>query len=127
MKHVQFLLAGLLWAIAGMIVPAAERPNVVLIIGDDQGWGDYSFMGHPHIRTPHIDRLARESLCFRQGHVPSSLCCPSLASIITGRYAHQHKVTSNDPTPPPGMKPGEFTASVAFRAGREVMNRHLEA
>ena len=48
--------------------------NVVLIIGDDQAYTDYSFMGHPHIRTPNLDRLAGQGLTFRRGYVPSSLC-----------------------------------------------------
>jgi uncharacterized sulfatase len=103
------------------------RPNVVLIVSDDQGWADYSFMGHPHVRTPHLDRLAAQSLLFRRGYVPSSLCCPSLASLITGRYPHQHEVTSNDPPIPPGMAAAAFQQSAAFRDGREVMTRHLEA
>ena len=105
----------------------ASPPNIVLIISDDQGWGDFSFMGHPHIKTPNLDRLASESLTFTHGYVPSSLCCPSLASIITGLYPHQHKVTSNDPIGPKGMKPAEFRKSAAFQEGREIMNRHLEA
>ena len=41
---------------------AAETPNVVFIISDDHGWADYSFLHHPHVRTPHIDRLAAEAL-----------------------------------------------------------------
>jgi arylsulfatase A-like enzyme len=106
---------------------AAPRPNIVLVISDDQAWTDYSFMGHEHVLTPRIDRLARESLCFRRGYVPSSLCCPSLASIITGLYPHQHKVTSNDPPLPPGVAQRGFQQSPTFAAGREVMNRHLEA
>jgi arylsulfatase A-like enzyme len=107
--------------------PFASLPNIVLIISDDQGWGDFSFMGHPQIKTPNLDRLASESLTFTHGYVPSSLCCPSLASIITGLYPHQHKVTSNDPVGPKGMKPAEFRKSAAFQEGREIMNRHLEA
>ena len=80
-----------------------ERPpNVVLIIGDDMAWTDYSFMGHPHVHTPNLDRLAAEGLTFRRGYVPSSLCSPSLASILTGLYAHQHRFTSNDPPLPTG-------------------------
>src|SRR5262245_29513136 len=43
---------------------AAERPNVILIIADDQGWGDYGFMGHPIIETPHLDRLAETGIVF---------------------------------------------------------------
>lgn len=106
---------------------AAAPPNIVMIISDDHAWTDYSFMGHPHIRTPNLDRLAAQSLTFPRGYVPSSLCCPSLASIITGLYPHQHKVTSNDPPIPPGVKPAGFQKSDAFREGREIMNRHLEA
>src|SRR5438128_9895670 len=80
-----------------------ERPNIVLMISDDQGAGDYGFQGHPHVQTPHLDRLAAAGLTFPRGYVPSSLCCPSLASIITGLYPHQHKVTANDPPAVPGV------------------------
>ncbi len=106
---------------------AASLPNVVLIVADDHAWTDYSFMGHRQVRTPHIDRLAREGLTFTHGYVPSSLCCPSLASMITGLYPHQHKITSNDPPIPAGLAPGKFQSSPEFTAGREVMNRFLEA
>jgi arylsulfatase A-like enzyme len=105
----------------------AEKPNIVLILSDDQAWTDYGFMGHPAIQTPHLDKLAAESLTFRRGYVPASLCCPSLASIITGRYPHQHRVTSNDPPLPLGMKPAEFQKSPAFQAGRDVMNSYMDA
>ena len=98
-----------------------------MIISDDHAWTDYSFMGHPSIRTPNLDRLASQSLVFPRGYVPASLCCPSLASIITGLYPHQHRVTSNDPPIPQGMERGQFQKSEAFREGRELMNRHLEA
>jgi uncharacterized sulfatase len=124
--RLSFLVGAILALVCGRTW-SAERPNIVLIVSDDHGWGDYSFMGHPHVRTPNIDRLAGESVVFSRGYVPSSLCSPSLASVITGLYPHQHKVTSNDPPLPPGMAPREFHASAAFRQGREVMNAHLEA
>jgi len=76
---------------------AEAPPNVVLIISDDQGWRDYSFMGHPAIQTPHIDQLASQSLVYTRGYVPDSLCRPSLASILTGQYPHRHRITGNDP------------------------------
>ena len=72
-------------------------PNVVLIISDDQGWGDYGFMGHPAIQTPRLDRLAKESLLFTRGYVTAPLCCPSLGSMVTGLHPHQNGITSNDP------------------------------
>ena len=100
--------------------PAARPPNIVLIVSDDQAWTDYAFMGHEQIRTPRLDRLAAESLVYRRGYVPSSLCCPSLAALITGLYPHQNKVTCNDP-------PGDPKNQETFRAGRERMNRHMEA
>ena len=78
-------------------VSAAEKPNVVILLSDDQAWTDYGFTGHPHIQTPHLDRLAAQSLVFTRGYVPTSLCRPSLMTIITGLYPHQHLVTGNDP------------------------------
>jgi uncharacterized sulfatase len=88
-------------------------PNIVFIISDDQGAGDYGFMGHPHIKTPQIDKLASQSLTFPCGFVPSSVCCPSLATIITGLYPHQHKVTANDPPLPPANQRGDERGSSA--------------
>ncbi len=105
----------------------SSTPNIVLIISDDHGWTDYSFMKHPHIGTPSLDRLASQSVVYSRGYVPSSLCCPSLATIITGLYPHQHKITSNDPPKPETMNLGEHAKTEQFRQGREVMNRHLEA
>lgn len=123
------LLSAVAAATAGAAPPAApaKPPNVVLIISDDHAWTDYGFMGHAHIRTPHLDKLAAESLTFRRGYVPSSLCCPSLASIITGLYPHQHKITSNDPPLPKDVKRNDPRWKAAFEQGREVMSRHMEA
>jgi uncharacterized sulfatase len=90
-------IAVLVILLAFAIPTHAKPPNVLLIIGDDQAWTDYGFMGHKHIRTPHLDKLASQGLVFKRGYVPSSLCRPSLATIITGLYPHQHKITSNDP------------------------------
>jgi len=74
-----------------------QKPNIVLIISDDQGWNDYSFMGHEHIETPAIDQLAAEGLTFTYGYTAAPLCCPALASIATGLFPHQHGVFGNDP------------------------------
>lgn len=75
-----------------------ERPNIVYIISDDQSWTDYGFMGHPVIETPNLDELASRSALFTRGYVPTALCRPSLATMVTGLYAHQHKITGNDPS-----------------------------
>jgi len=76
---------------------AAEKPNVLLIVGDDWGWTDFGFTGHPEIRTPHLDALAKGGAVFSNGYTPTSLCRASLASILTGQYAHQHRICCNDP------------------------------
>ena len=119
------LLVGTIASAAQAEPAGREPPNVVLIVSDDQHWSDYGFMGHPHLRTPSLDRLAAESLVFSRGYVPSSLCCPSLASLITGRYPHEHGIIGNDPPPIPGAAPKSPAAREAFAAGREVLNRRM--
>lgn len=76
---------------------ATGRPNVLLLISDDQAWSDFGFMGHEVIETPRLDALAAEGRTFPRGYVPTALCRPSLATIITGLYPHQHGITGNDP------------------------------
>ena len=88
----------------------AQSPNVIFILGDDQGWYDYGFMQRPGVdkaavtlnpsipqivKTPAIDRLADEGLAFIHGY-SAPVCRPALASIITGTYLQQHWVTGND-------------------------------
>jgi len=82
-----------------------EQPNIILIISDDQSWTDYSFLGHEHIETPRIDRLAAEGLTFTRGYTAAPLCRPALASMATGLYPHQHRVVGNDPVFDFGDKP----------------------
>lgn len=88
-------------------IATSQAPNIVLIISDDQAWTDYGFMGHEIIQTPHLDRLASQSVWFDRGYVPTALCRPSLMTLATGHYAHRHGVTGNDPSPkyaPQGSK-----------------------
>ncbi|MGE3310046.1 MAG: sulfatase [Limisphaerales bacterium] len=111
---------------AGGASDGTARPNVLLIVSDDQAWTDYGFMGHPEVRTPRLDRLASESLVFPRGYVPASLCCPSLASILTGRYPHEHRVVCNDPAPRRGRAAAGYYRSAEYREGRERMARFME-
>ncbi len=123
----RWLLLVLLFGMLSLPGQGAAPPNILLIVSDDQAWADYGFMGHPHIRTPRLDRLAAESLCFPRGYVPASLCCPSLASLITGRYPHEHRVVCNDPPRPARMGASEFYASLEYQAGRERLAGFIEA
>jgi len=82
-------------------------PNIVLILSDDQSWTDYGFMGHPVIKTPHLDKLAEKSAVFKRGYVPTALCRPSLMTLATGLYVHQHKTSGNDPAKLPTQAAGK--------------------
>jgi N-acetylglucosamine-6-sulfatase len=74
---------------------AAERPNVVVMLCDDIRWNALSCAGHPHLKTPNIDRLASEGIYFENMFCTTSLCSPSRATILSGLYAHAHGVTNN--------------------------------
>ena len=79
-----------------------SRPNIVFILIDDLRHDVFSFCDHPFIETPNIDRLARQGVHFRNAFVTTSLCSPSRASFLTGRYMHHHKVVDNADTMPAG-------------------------
>ena len=87
----------------GRFVPLeAAAPNIVLIISDDQSYRDFGFMGNELVHTPHLDRLAAQSARYPQGYGPMSVCRPSLATLLTGLYPHQHGIHFNHP--PPGLR-----------------------
>lgn len=71
------------------------RPNIVFILIDDLRWDELGIAGHPFIKTPHIDRIAREGARFRNAFMTTPLCSPSRASFLTGQYAHTHGITDN--------------------------------
>lgn len=73
-----------------------DKPNIIFILIDDQRYDFLSFLGHPWIKTPNIDKLASGGMFFDNAFVTSSLSSPSRASIMTGKYAHAHKVVDND-------------------------------
>ena len=127
-KRQLILAATLITLMAATAYAQSPPPNIVLIISDDHGWRDYGFMGHPQIQTPRLDKLAAQSLVFRRGYVPTALCSPSLASIITGRYPHEHLVTGNDPPAPPGGKTGNWRNHPQYEADwnelRSFINRY---
>jgi arylsulfatase A-like enzyme len=73
---------------------AAERPNIVVVLIDDMGWGDFSCFGNTAAKTPNIDRLASEGIRFRQFYVNSPICSPSRCALTTGQYPQRWKITS---------------------------------
>jgi len=83
-------VATLTWGLIGPMAASAQtapqvRPNILLIMTDDQGYGDLGVHGNPKIKTPHIDQLARESVRLKNFYV-SPVCAPTRASLLTGRY-----------------------------------------
>jgi uncharacterized sulfatase len=108
----RIVLIGFLLTIGGWraatISGSSTPPNIVLIISDDHGWQDYGFMGHPQIKTPALDKLAAQARLYTRGYVPTALCSPSLTTLLTGRYPHEHLITYNDPPAPPGGKQGQW-------------------
>ncbi|MCB1065492.1 MAG: sulfatase-like hydrolase/transferase [Verrucomicrobiae bacterium] len=74
-------------------------PNIVYLISDDQTYRDFGFMGNEKVHTPNLDALAAQSACFVNGYVPTSVCRPSLVTLLTGLYPHQHGVTFNHGPP----------------------------
>lgn len=76
-------------------------PNIILIIGDDVGYGDFGCYGNPYVRTPNIDRIASAGLKFTGFFLTTSSCSPSRASIISGRYPHNTGAAElHTPLPP---------------------------
>ncbi|MDO8539940.1 MAG: sulfatase-like hydrolase/transferase [Opitutaceae bacterium] len=112
------LLGGLVLAGPLSGVAAPGRPNVLFILTDDQRFDSVGANGNPHIHTPNLDRLAARSVRFTNANVVMSLCSPSRAAILTGRYGSSNGVTSLGAA----LRPGETTfaqhlKSAGYRTG----------
>ena len=91
--------------------------NVVFLLSDDHRYDAMGFMGHPVVETPGIDRIARRGVHLRNAFVTTALCSPSRATILTGLYAHQHKVVDNNTPVPAGTT---FFPQYLQRAGYQT-------
>jgi len=91
-----FSLATLLLLMAAPVSPAADaaarRPNFIFILADDLGWSDLGCYGHPQLKTPNLDRLAKQGTLFTQFYVNGSVCSPSRCAFMTGQYPARHKI-----------------------------------
>ena len=110
MKTPAFALSILL-AVTPTPAFAQPRPNVVLIYADDLGYGDVSAYGSRRVKTPNIDRLAREGIRFTDAHAPASTCTPSRYAMLTGEYAWRKPGT--------GVLPGD--AALIVEPGRTTL------
>ena len=100
-------------AALGLIQPlAVAQPNVVVVMTDDQGYGDFGYMGNPVIRTPNLDALARESVRMESFYV-CPVCTPTRASLMTGRW-HMRTRAIDTYVGRAMMDPGEVTVAEAL-------------
>lgn len=111
-RNIAFITACLLLC-ARVLAASAEKPNVIIILTDDQGYGDLSLTGNPILKTPNMDRLAREGVQFTNFHV-DSYCSPTRSALMTGRYGHRVGVwgTVNGRNM---LRDGEVTMADVFR------------
>ncbi|QDU90801.1 Arylsulfatase precursor [Pirellulimonas nuda] len=102
------------------LLRAADKPSILLIYADDAGFNDFSFQGAGEFKTPCIDRLAREGVVCTSGYMTGSVCVPSRAGMLTGRYQQRFGVYSNDfslniPHAEPNF--GEAVQPLGYRTG----------
>ena len=119
----------LLASVAAAFAQTPERPNFIVLFADDQGWGDLGVYGHPDIRTPHIDRMAREGMRFTSFYA-APFCGPSRAALMTGSYPPRLSLAFNHgPKAATGIHPGEITVAELLKeqgyATRMIGKWHL--
>ena len=98
--------------------PKGARPNILLILSDDHGQADSGCYGNTDVRTPNIDRLAREGLRFDRAFTPTAMCTPSRSSLYTGLYPHRNGAHPNHSKIEEGVKTlPEYLKPLGYRVG----------
>jgi hypothetical protein len=87
-SFLSLLVVGVFTAIPASAV-AAEKPNIILVMADDQGWGDMAYNGHRVVKTPHFDKMAASGLRFDRFYAAAPVCSPTRASVSTGRHPNR--------------------------------------
>src|SRR5688500_3723836 len=104
MRELLIALVGLVLVLsASGQARGADRPNVIIILADDLGYGDLGCYGHPKFKTPHLDRMAAEGAKLTQFNCPAPFCAPTRASLMTGRYPFRCGMVAN-PAPDGGSQ-----------------------
>jgi arylsulfatase A-like enzyme len=121
------LIRILLAVTLGLLAPSASAatagataapPNIVLVMADDQGWGDMAYAGHPHLQTPHFDAFAREGVRFDRFYAAAPLCSPTRGSVLTGRSPNRYGVYSyGHPLRPQEKTLAQALKSAGYRTG----------
>lgn len=95
-------------SIAVIQAATPSKPNVIMIMSDDQGWGDVGFNGHPDLITPNLDAMASQGVRFDRFYASSSLCSPTRGSCLTGRYPFRYGILAAHTA---GLRVGEITVA----------------
>ena len=111
MKYLCFFVLAFMAA-----VYADERPNVIVIMADDLGYNDVGFHSSKQVKTPHLDKIAASGTIFTDAHTAASVCSPSRAGFITGRYQQRFGHEANCPPHGQGMDVNEYTMGQAFQS-----------
>lgn len=104
MRFLPFLLAATFFGT--FTISAEDRPNILFIFADDWGWGDLSCHGHPYVKTPNIDRIAKEGTDFQRFTVASGVCSPSRAAVMTGHFPARYNIDGHFAWVPSNAKRG---------------------
>ncbi len=83
----------IMWAGTGNALSSVGKPNIILIMTDDQGWGDTGYNGHPHLKTPNLDKMSREGITFTRFYSAAAMCSPTRASAYLGRHPYRTGIT----------------------------------
>lgn len=103
---------------SGAAAAAPRRPNVVLMMADDQGWGETGYNGHPHLHTPVLDEMARTALRLDRFYAASPVCSPTRASVMTGRHANRSGAFApNWSTRPEEITVAQILQQAGYRTG----------
>lgn len=117
-------------------IDAAEKPNFIVFLADDLGWGDLGCYGHARIKTPHLDRFATEGVRFTQAYAACGVCSPSRSSILTGRtpyrngvwrwlpVGHQSHLRASEITIPETLRPLGYQT---MHSGKWHLNGHFNS
>jgi arylsulfatase A-like enzyme len=116
MRAFPFLL--LSFCASGHLFGQAPRPNIVLVMADDQGWGQVGYNGHPKLKTPHLDAMAESGIRFDRFYAAGPVCSPTRASVLTGRSpkrtgvpSHGHNLCLQEKTLPAALRKAGYTTA----------------
>ena len=106
------ILSCLLFLGGSLVVSADELPNIILLMGDDHGWDETGYNGHPHLATPVLDEMAANGLRLDRFYSAHPSCSPTRGSVLTGRHPNRYGTF----TPGHSIRPEEISVAAILKA-----------